>query len=301
MLKISAPHTLPYCPDCGADRVAGAMVCSQCRAAFAEPWVPIVPLRAPLPARLPSAVSVVDLAGLEGVASHVVPFPARWTGTRAGQVDDPEVLAGPPQDRALDLAEPCDAMASEASVPDDVELMTRDTPRTSALGRMHLHLVAHEAARVDDADRLGPPPWRAPAPAAPTPSAAQAAQAAQATAPSSRNAEVPLHGDLAREWSDAAERPIPRKDLRSRGDDAPVLREVLLQTRSAPVEAAPRPEPTVAYVANNRPAPTAARAPWASFGGAAKPPPAPKAPPADASTPSDAPRTQDPDDAKNRT
>jgi hypothetical protein len=182
---------LPYCPDCGANRVAGAKFCPHCGCSFtgaqrakgAPPAVPPAtrPMMPAAPVRPVSAAPAgpLDIEELEGIKRGVVlPMPLRPRTAASANVDEPEQLGGKDAPVGLGVTALVPAIVTDASRPDDVDVLAGNKPHVAHIAPAHLHLVTEAMARVDDVPSLGP---QAPAPA--RTGAAPAPRAAPAPAP----------------------------------------------------------------------------------------------------------------------
>lgn len=287
----------PFCPDCGADRVAGAKFCPICgrsftgaaRAKGALPTQPPatvpalhVPRIDPTPKASNSPISLEGLAVLEGIRGPEL----RPRTSFAGSPDEPRALLGQPQNGVgLMVTHLTPTHRADGSVPDERALLAGEGPE-----KLPAHLVAARRderasawALCDEVDVIAAsapsiassPPSLSPAPSIAAPPAAPAA-----------------NGSLAESWRDAAETQLPRLDNRANVAAVPRARETFMPS---PDDAMPPPaalvEPQIAYTPAAVAAASASSAPpWAAFARTTAPAtpvaPAPPAAAAPAPTPS---------------
>jgi type IV pilus assembly protein PilB len=163
----------PFCPDCGATRVAGAKFCPHCglsftgmnRATGAPPAIapetrrmPIEAMQAPPP---PKANGVtlkpgeVDVDILEGLGAKGTVVQLRPRTASAANVDEPAVLSSKDAAIGLGVTTLVPSVVTDASNPDDAELIAGRARPKAPVSPMHLHVVTNAMARVDDTAALG--------------------------------------------------------------------------------------------------------------------------------------------------
>ncbi len=182
----------------------------------------------PTPTATATATGAAAAAGLSIEALEGISRTSVLTAS-AALVDDDDALA---KGEGFRLALGVTHMApvhADAALVDDPLVLGGGQPEPVRILRAVLHRTHGAFASVDDAGALGP-----------------------------RN--------LAREWADAAERPIPRKDNRAAAA-VPRSREIL--TTPPPPPSTPPPEPQTQYVPAAPPQPAGTPAPWAAFSGPA--------------------------------
>jgi hypothetical protein len=269
----STPDALknaPFCPDCGADKVAGAKFCGVCGCSFtgqtrakgappSTPPIPAVPAAAPAEAKpngRETPMSFEELYEIEGM--RWPPFRPRTTGASA--VDDPAVLQSPGDPHAdpgvgLQTTHPVGDALGAALVDEPATLAGTPDQRPGHLVGALFDVVSSPMASVDDV----------------------AVILAAAPTLELREGNGHKNGSLAAAWADAAERPIPRKDAEDRNEkDMPASRAMFIP-KEPPPEPPPvsAPEPSISYQPAVAQPPPAAPAPWAAFASAPSKPPEP--------------------------